>query len=126
MKKARRKLTAVEIDASDEADVHPETAVAAGALEAHEGADGERPGRAALGRHDEGRPPRLALRAVRADLILRLGHEDLKALLELLLRRHFDLRPDGVRPAGYAISVGTVGWAGSSLRVRVRVVCWRL
>ena len=81
MKKARRKLTAVEIDASDEADVHPETAVATGALEAHEGADGERPGRAALGRHDEGRPPRLALRAVRADLILRLGHEDLKALL---------------------------------------------
>lgn len=82
-------LTAIKVDAPNEANVNAEPPMGAGALQAHEGAHGKGTGRTAGGRNDEGGPPRLSLGTVGADLILRLGHQRLEALLELLLRRHF-------------------------------------
>ena len=68
-----------------------QTAVAAGTLEAHEGAHGQRSRGTARGSDDEGGPSRLPLGTVRADHVLRAGHEDLEALLELLLGGHCGL-----------------------------------
>ena len=114
--KCIQQLTAVQVDAPHEANVDAQPAMAARALQAHEGPHGQRAGRAARRGDDEGGPPRLPLRAVRADLILRLGHQDLEALLELLLRCH---------GLGLVLALGLwVGWDRKKTlllgRVRVR------
>jgi hypothetical protein len=61
-----------------------------GTLEAHEGADGRLARRRTWRGHDQARPPRLALRAIAADLVFGLVHEHFEALLELLLVSHYD------------------------------------
>lgn len=81
-------LTAVQVDAPHKANVHPEPTVAAGAFQAHEGSHGQGAGGAAGRRNDEGGPPWLPLGTVGADHVLRLGHQRLEALLELLLGCH--------------------------------------
>ena len=81
-------LTAVQVDTPHEANVDTEPTVTAGAFQAHEGSHGQGAGGAAGRRDNEGGPPRLPLGTVGADHVLRLGHQHLEALLELLLGCH--------------------------------------